>query len=202
MAIFQETVTSYSAVEVYGGLSACLQYLGTQYNPNATLFVGLPADDQKRCLIAATRYFEELIWQGTQNTAGNPPTVLQWPRLNVTDELGNAVSSTVVPPAIVSGCFEMAAVIAGNPQAVVTADAQLNVQSVGEGPGHVTFFAPGRTTNITGLPEVVRRLVDQYLGAINNVQLGVSTGLSGDGDADGDDTSAFADDNQYTQTRA
>lgn len=202
MSVFTETVTSYTAVEVYGGLTACLQYLGTQFSPAAATFTGLTPDDQKRCLIAATRYLEEQIWQGTANPSANPPTVLSWPRSNVTDRDGNPVSSSAVPTAIVNGCFEMAAIIAQNPQAVVTPDANQNVQSMGEGPAHVTFFAPPVSRNPTMLPEVVRRLVGQYLSAIDSVDYGASSGVSGDGDADGDDTSAFADSNQYTQTRA
>lgn len=202
MSTFVETVTSYSAVEVYGGVSACLQYHGTKYSPAATTLLGLSSDDQKRCLISATAVFEALIWQGQQNTAGNPGTVLQWPRSNVTDRDGNAVGASVIPAAIVNGCFEMAAIVAANPLAVTAPDANLNVQSFGEGPAHVTLFAQVQNGNTTGLPEVVRRLVGQYLGATNNAFYGKSTGVSGDGDGDADDTSAFSDDNAYIQTRA
>lgn len=201
MTLFTETVSTYPAVEVYGGLTACTNYLGQQMSPDATKFLGLVADDQKRCLIKATRAIEAQLWQGTANPSGNPGTVLSWPRTSVTDQYGNAVDSATVPTGIVNGCFEFAAILASNPKADTNPDADLRVASAGAGSDHVTFFRAPATRNQTGLPEAVRRLVGQYLGAVDSVSYGLSWGVSGDQDGDPDDESVFATDNEYIVSR-
>jgi hypothetical protein len=207
MPIFTETVTSFSAVEVYGGVAACKQYLGTETGAGAAAFLALSADEQKRRLISATRFIDAQIWAGaaTFSVDTGPPvtTTLQWPRANVTDMNGVAVSSTAVPVGIVNGVFEMAAILATNQNATATTgDPSSRVQHVSEGPGSVTFFAPPLPRNLTALPDAVQRLVGQYLGAVDNVRYGMSSGVSpAADDLDSDNASEFSDDNQYTQTR-
>lgn len=202
MPVYNETVTGYTAVEVYGGSANCKQYLGTQLSPDATSWLGLSADDQKRALIQATRLIEEQIWQGTANPSGNTGTTLSWPRSNVTDQFGVAVDATTVPTGIVNGCFELAAILASNPSVITRPDPNLLVSSAGQGADHVSFFRAPASRNFTSLPIVVQRLVGQYLAAVNAVNYGLSYGVSGDQDGDDDDESVFADDNEYTVTRS
>ena len=206
MAIFEETVTGYTAVEVYGGLAACTQYLGTRYSAAATAFLALTADDQKRCLIAATDYFQEQLWSGTAvGTVGGTATALHWPASGVTDKYGNAVDSTTVPLDVVNGCFQMAAEIAAKSSIQNDADAGSNVKSIGGGGAQVIqFFAPTSARNGTAstMPQSVQRLVGPYLSSSTSVALGASSGVSNDGDSDRDDTSAFDPAYDYTVTRA
>lgn len=206
MAIFQETVTGYAAVEVYGGVAACLQYLGTRFSAQATAFLALTADDQKRCLIAATDYFQEQLWAGVAvGTVGGTATSLHFPATGLTDKYGNAVDSTTVPDDIANGCFQMAAEIANKATVQDNADAGSNVKSIGGGGAPtIQFFAPtsARDGTASTMPQAVQRLIGPYLASSTGVVLGAASGASGDGDSDRDDTSAFDPCYGYTVTRA
>jgi len=169
MAIFNETVTSYPAVEVYGGLTACKNYLGTSIGDGATAFLGLATDDdRKRALIAATRFIDAQTWQGTATGTVPPdPTTLVWPRSGITNPDGSALSSTVVPPALLQAVFELAGIIADDPDVQAQIDASNNIQSVSASGAGVTYFNPTSqvTTppSATKLPVVVQRLIGKWL---------------------------------------
>ena len=211
MPIFTETLTTGESCEVYGGLTAANAYLAFAVSAASTAWAALAGtpDKQKACLGAATRMLDGLGWQGTPTGSvdTSPPvtTTLAWPRANVTDEFGNAVSSTAVPTGIVNGCFELAALIAANPTVQDQLDAGSNVASIGGGGApEIRFFRPTSVQdgNAPVLPLVVLRLVGQYLASATAVVTGQSFGVSNDGDSDRDDTSAFDPRFGYTVTRA
>lgn len=180
MAIFTETVTSYSAVEVYGGLAACKNYLGTSMSDGATAFLGLASDDdRKRALIAATRFIDAQVWQGVAMLVVPPdPTTLQWPRSGITNADGTPVSSTVVPPVLVQAVFELAGIIADDPDVQAAVDASNNIKSVSASGAGVEYFSPTNPLSAppsTKLPVPVHRLIGKWL----------ATSGAGSSDADG-----------------
>src|SRR5262245_59674167 len=117
MAIFTELVTgSSTAVEVYGGLAACADFLNDSSSEGAVAFRGLEADDQKRRLIDASRYIDSMFWQGVPTgLAACTPTTLAWPRSGLTDTQGAALDATNVPTLVVQAAFQMAGLIAADP---------------------------------------------------------------------------------------
>ncbi len=163
---FTVTITGVvAAVEVYGGSLAAVDYIGAMLGASADAWRALSADNKARSLVVATRYLDTAPWQGTATLSG---TTLQWPRSGVLNADGTAVDSATVPAAIVNATFELAALVADDPDIVASFDTGSNVQAVNAGGGvGVVFFNPtsSRTGTASKMPVVVQRLVGRYLDA-------------------------------------
>lgn len=181
---FTVTITGVtSPVEVYGGLTALTDYLGASSTPGAAAWRALVADDQKRALVDATRYLDAQAWAGTANGTG--PTTLQWPRTGVTLADGTAVDAASVPAPIVQAAFELAALIASDPETTLALDAGSNVRTLNAKGTSIEFFSAtsAKDGTATSMPVVVQRLVGKYLAIVNaalSLGGGISFGTSGE----------------------
>jgi hypothetical protein len=181
MAIFVETIGT-TSFEVYGGVTACTAYLLGSASAGATAFRALAtADDQVRRLVDASRYIDEQYWQGVATAlAGGTPTTLQFPRTGLTDVAGQPLDATNVPGVVVTAAFEMAAILAGDPDAAAAADQGSNVSSLGAGPARIAFFRPTSPAdgNATVLPTVVDRLIGRWRAGARAAASGMATGIN------------------------
>ncbi len=168
MAIFVETISA-TSFEVYGGLTACSAYLLGSSSAGAGAFRALTSpDDQVRRLVDATRYIDTQFWQGlATGLAGGTATTLSFPRTGLTDVSGAPLDATNVPREVVSAAFEMAAILASDPEAASAVDNGSNVQSLGAGPARISFFRPTseQDGNATALPTVIDRLLGRWRAA-------------------------------------
>lgn len=173
--------------EIYGGDPAAVHYLLAGISDGAVAFQAMTPDQRARVLIQATRLLDAQSWQGQPTTPAVAGTTLQWPRTGVIDANGNAVDSSTVPTNVVSAAFELAALLADDPDIAASVDAGSNIQSVGAGSAKVAYFAPTSALDGTAplLPPVIQRLVAQYMGsAIDNVGGGIVTGNTSNDDSD------------------
>ena len=169
MAIFTVAITGVTPnPEVYGGLTAATAYVGASFGATSTAWLALSVSQQGQTMVMATRFLDQQAWDGAATgLAGGTPTTLQFPRTGLTKN-GEDVDSTTVPPEIVQAQFELAVIIASNPDVVAAVDQGSNVSSVQGGGGvGVSFFAPATVANgtATRLPVVVQRLVGRFLAA-------------------------------------
>jgi hypothetical protein len=191
---FTVTITGdATAFEVYGGLTAATHYLLAKIGDAGTAWRSLTPDDQARMLIEASRYIDEQSWQGLPTTPAVGGTALKWPRTGVIDATGVAVDSTTVPANIVNAAFELAAILADDPDVIANADAGTNVKGVKAGSAAVDFFVPTSAADGSApiFPPVVQRLVAQYL-ASSDLGGGVVSGTCGE--------SKFEDSDKFERT--
>lgn len=178
---FTVTVGSNTA-EVYGGSTACVAYLALAIGDAATAFTALTSDNQNRCLVVATRFLDAQSWQGAPASPAVGGTTLQWPRAGVTDAHGVAVDSSTVPANVVNAVFELAGLIAADPDVVTAVDQGTNVKGVHAGPAGVDYFVPTSAADGSAplFPPVIQRLIAQYLGAASDrIGSGITTGTCG-----------------------
>lgn len=170
-------------IEVYNGLQAVEDYLGSTASARVTAWNALPVDgdERKRILVDATRYIDSLFWQGMADAQGG--TTLQWPRSGITLD-GVAVDPATVPAAIGKGVNELCALIADDPDVLTETDSGSNIRSMQAGSANLVFFRPTSTGdgNATFLPTLINRLVGRYLAsaspALAAATAGASTGVS------------------------
>lgn len=183
-----------SPIEVYGGVTACSDYLGGSVGDGPTAWAALPTTatagtiSKSSVLVAASRYVDQQGWQGVPTfllpVAPSNPTTLQWPRSGVLNADGSTLDSTIVPLAILEAVFEFAAILCTDTTAKDAADTGSNIQSMKAGSASLSFWRPVsmQDGNATQLPTVLMRLVGQWLGnavAVAAAISGVSSGLSG-----------------------
>ncbi len=164
---FFETITGGTAIEVYGGLTACDAYLLAAIGDGADAYRALTAggDDRKRLLITATRTIDSYDWLGVATLEGG--TTLQFPRSGLTKTDGTAMSSAEQLALVSRAVFEFVAILADDPAAASAVDTGSNIQRVDAGGGvGVSFFAASSQQggNATRLPTVVHRLIGRLLG--------------------------------------
>jgi len=76
-----------------------------------------------------------------------------FPRIGLTDQYGNPISSTTTPVGIIRGQMEFAFALSQNPSLVSVASTGTNISQVQAGPAGVHFFRPGYAADGTpGVP--------------------------------------------------
>jgi hypothetical protein len=133
-----------TAVTIYGTFAAAKDYIASTYGPQYTTWTALSDDDKKRTLIAALRYLEAFAWDPT--TAADFAT-------------RDAIA------AFPQAEYELAVIVAGDPDVPGNIDQGSNIRGVGAGSARVDFFAPQSALFGTApvMPQIVQRLVGQYL---------------------------------------
>ncbi len=145
-----------------GAVDDATNYINSRFGSTYTAWLLLSADDKSRTLVSSSAFLDSLSWQGTATGVLNGnSTLLQWPRSGI-----DGVDSTTIPTAIVNASFELAVMIAADPDLVNKIDQSTNISSASGGGGvSVSYFAP--TSVIVGtatlLPPLVQRLVGRYL---------------------------------------
>jgi hypothetical protein len=183
MTLYTVSLTGGSApYEVYGGITACDDYLLGRSGAGAAAYRALVvgSDDRDRLLVDATRYIDRQRWKGTANADGG--TTLAFPRDDLEDldstEATNAEQLALVEQAV----FEMVAVIAADEEASSAADQGSNIAEMGAGSARLKFFSPtspGRGT-ATKLPTAVHDLIGHWLaGAGSGASVSVAGAATG-----------------------
>lgn len=164
------TLTTGQTETIHGTFAAWTSYVTMQYGSTYTAALALSADNQKKCLASAVRYFNAQTWGEDADTFAERDAIT----------------------AFASAQYEMAVLIAADPTVVSQLDTGSNIASVGAGGASVSYFAP--TTGEYELPAVVQRLVGSYLGSrttASSITCISSTGSS---------SNPFNDDNDYDRT--
>lgn len=185
MTLATVTITGGAPIEVYATLAAIDAELNARVGDGPKAWRKLMASDtlagnndgRSRVAVEATRFFDELSWQGTPNQASG--TTLQWPRSTVVIG-GVPVDPTTVPLAITRGFFECCGLVAADPSFITAMDSGSNVKSLGAGTGRLEFFRPTSAAdgNATILPVSLNRLVGRYLGSADPTTAAASSGRS------------------------
>lgn len=186
MSIFTVTIAGVTnPIEVYGGATAASDYVGAMFGDAPTSWLALSPDDQARTLVTATRYLDQQAWQGTATfLVGVTATTLQWPRSGVVNSDGTAVDATTVPVAIVQAAFELAVLVADDPDVITEIDGGSNLQQIDAGGGvGVTYFNPTSAAfgSASRLPGILDRLVGRYLASPSGDAGSALGGYSGNG---------------------
>ena len=153
------TVTiSGTTFEVYASTADADTYLKASIQ-HAAAWAALTSDQKAMCLVEAKRLFDAQLWQGSKTVSNQP---LAWPRKDVVDAYGEAVSSATVPQAITDGNVEMAAILATDAEAATALNSGSNIRRVKAGPAEVEYFTP-TIDGASKFPTKVQALVGQYL---------------------------------------
>jgi hypothetical protein len=178
-----------SAYSIYGehaGADSALVYLTGSFSAAASAWLALLADDQRRTLVAATRWLDSKDWQGAKTVSSQ---ALEWPRTGATYADGSAVPSATVPPEIRDACYELAA------QLAIDRDAQERtggspIRSMSAGGVEYELFRPAEAGGAAGeFPPRVLALVSQLMAT----QPGDATGSRATGTGS---SSAFEDEDE------
>jgi hypothetical protein len=173
-------------------------YLVEGFGPQYDAWMALGDVPAQQTLVSATRYLNQLAWQGTATgLIGSTPTSLAWPRSGVFVD-GVPVDSTTIPDDITKASFELAVLILADPTLPGKLDQGSNLQSANAGGGTgVTFFSPtsARQGTATALPVIVMRLVAKYLAT-------AGSSVEGGFGRAGGSCSQFAQQNQLTLIQA
>lgn len=189
MSKFTVTIGS-DSFEIYGGQAAAISYMNGKSGDLAAAWRALDADDQARSLVDATRFIDSQTWQGkaTGIVDGTtvPPgvaTTLAWPRSGLTLSDGTPVDSTVVPPDVNKAAFELALLVADDPDVINTDNHGSNLQTATAGPVSVTYFNATSSANgsATILPGILDRLIGKYLAVSDPASGSAEGGYSGNG---------------------
>lgn len=179
---------------VYGDQPSAIAYLAASLSKSAITWAAATSQQQAQAMVMTARLFDRQTWQGVQN--GGP---LQWPRSNVVDKFGNAVSPTVIPADILNGSYEMCALMLNDPALQDQINNTFNIHSFSTGPASVTYF--GRQT-AGRFPMSVQEYVGAYLARGGNPGGAIATDTSG-ASAQDDSTSIsqFLDVDSYDLSR-
>jgi hypothetical protein len=152
------TVTgSGAAVPIYGTLADAQSYANDTFGPTYTKWRLTSAggktsvDDQRRTLIAATRFIDAQGW--------NPDTAGDFATRDAIEVAG--------VPLFQRACYELAVLILADSTLPQNQDQGTNVRAVGAGSARVEFFNP--TSALFGtapvLPPSIMRLIGAYLAS-------------------------------------
>jgi hypothetical protein len=140
------TLTSGATETVHGTYAAAVLHWAMGYGDRYDTITALSADNRKRCLATAVRHLNEQTWGEDADTFAERDAITEF----------------------ATAQYELAALIADDPDVVSPADTSSNIASLSAGSAGIEFFNPedGDT-----LPPVLMRLVGEYLS-------GGSTGSS------------------------
>jgi len=136
----------------YGTFADATAYMQTQFGDAYTTWLALAADDQKRTLVAATRYLDRQAWNEDADTFAERDAIA----------------------AFATATYELAALAADDPAILTTLDQGSNIQSVGAGGAQVTYFSPtsSKRGSAPVLPPILMNLLGSYLASTSSVALG------------------------------
>lgn len=143
----------------YGTVAEADTYLS--YRVGAAAWAPKTADEKIAALVSATERLDQERYKGKRATATQR---LSWPRVDVKDADGNAISSAVIPQRMKHAEFELAFVYAttsataGDPVSPKVNDKS----AITVGDVSVEYFKPGET-GLSSLPASVQRLIEFFL---------------------------------------
>jgi hypothetical protein len=182
-----------AAVEVYGGLAACDDYLLAAVGKGAARYRALSAggDERKRLLVAATRWIDALSFAGSATYAAG--TTLAVPRSDVTLPDGSTMTALEQLQRVARATFEAVAALAVDADAASKLDTGSNIKSVGgEGAPTVEFWRP--TSAADGTAPVLPIGITRALGPLLGGSVATASGVSGGAYAGGTSRASSFDD--------
>ena len=147
--------------EIYGAsLAAAINHVKGRFGPTYTAWLALGSDDQAKTLVSATDYMDGL---------------------GLVDD-GVAIGHSTTIAAVQKACYELAVLIADDPDIVAQIDQSSNIKRVKAGTAEVEYHNPTSTRNGTAerLPHVVQQLLADYLPTGSAAVIG-GYGQAGDG---------------------
>lgn len=156
---------------IYGTFVAATDYLSTMFGDSYTAWTDLEEADQKRTLVAATRYLDRQAWTDDYDTFAERDAL----------------------EAFQLASYELAALVAEDPAVIAVTDAGSNIKGVGAGGAFVDYFNPTSTQfgSATKLPPILQDLIGQYLASSTAL-----AAIGGDGQA-GNCHDPFSDCSDY-----
>ena len=154
---------------IYGTYALAIAYIGAMYGDTYTAWLALgagvnnvagPGDDQKRTLVAATRFIDAITWEDAVNTQALRDAIAAFPQ----------------------AVYELAVMILDDPSVIAVLDTGSNLKMAGAGGANVEFFNPTSAQAGTAqmLPPILQRLIGQYLGASDLDGIGVGSSQAGE----------------------
>ncbi len=153
------TISAGVTATIYGTYAAATAYLSAMFGDAYTAWLALIPADQKRTLVAATRYLDRQSWTDDYDTFAERDAL----------------------EAFQLASYELAALVAEDPAVIAVTDAGSNISKVNAGGAGVEYFNPtsARFGSATKLPPILQDLVGQYLAAAT---AGLAA-IGGDGEA-------------------
>lgn len=141
---------------IYGTFAAATSYLTAMFGDQYTSWLALSTDDQKRTLVAATRFIDRQSWVDDYDTFAERDAL----------------------EAFQLATYELAALVAEDASVIAVADTGSNIKSVGTGGAYVDYHNPTslRLGSATKLPPILQSLIGDYLSTATSLAV-----LGGDG---------------------
>jgi hypothetical protein len=127
-----------ASTDIYGTFDDATDYITLALGERYAAWLALTADDKARSLVVARRYIDRFDWIDEADT------------FEKRDEIEDFVTAS----------YELAALAATDPDALLTTEQGGNIQSMGAGSARISFFAP---TVGQELPEIIEQLLGAYL---------------------------------------
>ncbi len=141
--------------DIYGEKAAAVTYMTARLD--AAAWTTASGANRDRALVSATRMLDRNNWIG-QRTVG--AQALEFPRTDLVDKDGNAVSDATVPVLVEEANYELALAILKDASTQDKATTGSNVKGVKAGSAAVQFFRP---TSGTKLPTTVHEMIGLWL---------------------------------------
>lgn len=188
------TIDSYT-VTIYGTVAARDRYLLTSRRFRAA-WSALDADTRNMVSVDVANNLNLRPWKGTKTSEVQP---LAWPRVDATNQDGDAIDSNVTPALIEEASYVFAGLLALDPSALGNGQAPRQLQSLREGPVSASWYfqPPAVAVDGSGIPSLAE--IDAMIAGFLGDSEGASLGSLMAGTASGTDgESAFTDDKRYT----
>lgn len=145
---------------IYGTVLAAEAYIGSRLGDQYAAWLALGENDRNRALVSAASFLDAQEWVADFDT------------------FAERDAST----AFVNASYELAALVAADPDVVAVADQGNNIQSLGAGGATISYFNPTSTRGGTAprLPPILMRLIGKHLSSANvSIGIGAPSGQSG-----------------------
>lgn len=151
-----DSVAGYTA---YTDQATAETRLGGRFGSAATTWLALSDDNKRRTLVTASDILDRLSWLGSQTVASQPRA---FPRTGIEDREGEAVTSTDIPPDIITATIEIAVFVSENAAfAENPTGGNLN-KRLKAGSAEIEFFRPS-SDSAGPLPDQLLKIVGTYL---------------------------------------
>lgn len=130
---------------IYGTVLGAETHIGSRLGDQYAAWLILGENDRNRALVSAASFLDGQVWVALADTFAKRDAI----------------------PAFVSASYELAALIAADPDIVTAADQGSNIQSLGAGGANITYFNPTSSRGGTAprLPPILMRLIGSYLSS-------------------------------------
>jgi hypothetical protein len=145
-------------VTIYGTTAEGIAYITSMFGDAYTTWLALNTDNQNKTFVAARRFIDQQVWVEAADTFAERDAL----------------------EAFHHASYELAAMIASDPDVIAVDDQGSNLQRVYAGGAGVDFFSPTSSARGTApkLPPILMRLIGSYLASAStaSASLGSQSG--------------------------